>query len=254
MNFYPIIFTVIINCFAASIAEKNYAISNISKGSNLPTAPNPCDDAKAIAAFLANFTKDSAYIRSFKNIQFVFKSGAKEQCIAFGKDSSGKIISSAKSTGNKISSTVPFIKNAFTDLHNHANITPPDAGDLYGLIELANKNHNYKSRLVITSAGVVYALAITDAKAAAKFIIANPKQIPVSNQYQPAFPGLIVDEFREMKYRHNCTDEMALAFILEKYETGVSLLKHFADGNFRKLRTVLKINDKQQIYSSIMCP
>jgi hypothetical protein len=83
----------------------------------------------------------------------------------------------------------------------------------------------------------MYALVITNPAAADSFNVKYPRDLSGCLDCSPKFPEAIVDEFREMKYGHGCTDEMALAFILERYNAGISLLKQDSNGSFYKLRT-----------------
>ena len=55
--------------------------------------------------------------------------------------------------------------------------------------------------------------------------------------YETAFPENIVDEINEMKQLYGASDEMAIAFILEKYNVGVALERQDANGNFKTLNT-----------------
>ena len=70
----------------------------------------------------------------------------------------------------------------------------------------------------------------------------------------PGFPVAIVDEFREIKYQFNGTDEMAMAFILEKYHAGISLLKQDSNGVFKILRTVVSGENGHLIFTADNCP
>jgi hypothetical protein len=64
----------------------------------------------------------------------------------------------------------------------------------------------------------------------------------------------LVDEFREMKYQYNCTDEMAMAFLLENYHTGVALLKENRMGIFKKIVTNVTGEGKNLIFIVNECP
>lgn len=198
-----------------------------------------CEEAKAGAAAATLFAKNSVYQNALIHIKTAFASDNNEHCISFGKDAAGNIISSALSGGGAISGTVPAITNGFADLHNHPNNIPPDAGDFYGLINLHKNNSGYKTRFVVTPNGTVYTLLVTDITAALAFTVKYPNQPPAFAGGPPGFAVAIVDECREMKYRYNCTDEMVLAFILEKYNTGVSLLKQDSGGEFKKMITTV---------------
>ncbi len=215
---------------------------------------DPCEDAKSGAARATGFVKDAVFNAAFKNITQAFQSDMKEHAVTFGKDASNNIFSSGITNGSATGGTVPGIKNAFADLHNHPNNTPPDAGDLYGLIDIKRNNNGYHSRFVVTPAGTVYALLVTNPAAAAAFNINYARQVPAFPGGPPGFPVSIVDEFREIKYQYNGTDEMAMAFILEKYQAGISLLKQDSNGVFKKLRTVVSGEGGHLIFTATNCP
>lgn len=214
---------------------------------------DPCEDAKAGAGNATTFAKDSVFNDALRNIKSAFISDQKEHAIAFGKDPHNNIFSSGITNGNENGASVPAIINGFADLHNHPNNLPPDAGDLYGLIDINTRRKEYDSRFVVTAPGAVYALLITDTVAVAAFNTNHSRQVPAFAGGPPGFPEAIVDEYREMKYQYNCTDEMALAFILEKYNAGISLLKQDSRGAFKKLRTIISKDAGRLIFKAANC-
>lgn len=220
---------------------------------SLSQKPDPCEEAKTSAVAATQFAKDSLFHFALVNIKTSYASDQNEHCISFGKDAEGNLISSSISGGGATSGKVPSITNSFADLHNHPNNLPPDAGDFYGLINMHKSNPNYKTRFVVTVNGTVYGLVVTNIANVLAFFEKNPPQPPAFAGGPPGFPVPITDEAREMKYKHNCTDEMVLAFILEKYNTGVSLLKQYNDGTFKKLITTVEKNKSGLVYSVGSC-
>jgi len=239
MIFVPVLFNVVTSLYFGGIpiSQKN----------------DPCEEAKAGAATATLIAKDSLYHVALTNIKTAFTLDMNEHCISFGKDAAGNIISSVLAGGGTISGKVPTITNAFADLHNHPNNIPPDAGDLYGLININKNNPGYKTRFVVTPDGTVYALLVTDITSALTFTAKHSNQPPAFIGGPPGFPVAMVDEAREMKYQHHCTDEMVLAFILEKYNTGVALLKQYSDGVFKKIITTVSKKENGLIYSAGSC-
>jgi hypothetical protein len=239
MIFQPVIFTLF-TCL-------------LFAGTPLAQQPNPCEEAKAGAAAATLFAKDSLYQLALANIKNAFALDTKEHCISFGKDVAGNMIASSISNGGTTSGKVPAIANAFADLHNHPNNLPPDAGDFYGLININKTNPAYKTRFVVTPDGTVYALLITDAETTLTFTVKHPPQPPAYAGGPPGFTVAITDEAREMKYKYHCTDEMVVAFILEKYNTGVSLLKQNSSGVFNKVITTVSRNGSGLVFSVGSC-
>ena len=196
---------------------------------------DPCIEAQTTANKATSFSQSNLYSTAKADIQAAFKEDGLEHAISFGKDANGNNITSPISTGSGHSSELETVTNMFADLHNHPKGTPPSSGDLYGFISKASENSLYETRYIVTTGGSVYALAIIDLKIARNFVTKYPK---VSTPgYQPAFPDSLVDEFNKLKAFHAATDEMAMAFLLEKYNAGVALLKQDEKGNFKRLNT-----------------
>ena len=221
-----------------------------------PPSPHldPCEEAKAGAEAATILSKTSIYDSAVKEIQTAFAQDRKEHVVAFGRDNHNNIIKSPLNKGGQANGIVPRISNAFADLHNHPGNHPPDAGDLYGLIDNSQKQKGYNTRFVITFNKTMYALVVTNPEAAAIFNLKYPRDLSGCLGCSPKFPEAIVDEFREMKYGYGCTDEMALAFILEKYNAGVSLLKQLSNGFFIKMRTSVSCQGSSLSFTSNNCP
>ncbi|MEO6720868.1 MAG: hypothetical protein ABIN67_10885, partial [Ferruginibacter sp.] len=116
---------------------------------------DPCEQIKSHVIAATLFTKDSIYRMALAQIKNAFVVDQYEHCISFGKDAANNIIASPVSNGSATSGKVPAIANAFADLHNHPNITPPDAGDFYGLADINKNNRDHKTRFVVTVSGMV---------------------------------------------------------------------------------------------------
>ena len=232
----------------------NVCTSLLFAGMAFSQTTNTCEDVKDGAAAATLFTKSSVYNFALSGIKNAFVIDKYEHCISFGKDAANNIIASPILNGAATSGKVPAIANAFADLHNHPDNTPPDAGDFYGLININKNNPTYKTRFVVTLDGTLYALLVTDTAAINVFSVKYPRQPPAFAGGPPGFAVSITDEAREMKYKYHCTDEMVVAFILEKYNTGVSLLKQHSNGTFKKIITVVSKNRKGLVFSAGSCP
>ncbi|HEX7844589.1 MAG TPA: hypothetical protein VF476_02245 [Chitinophagaceae bacterium] len=100
---------------------------------------------------------------------------------------------------------------------------------------MATENKEYETRYIITAGEAVYAFVLTDLKTASEFVRKYPK---VSNPgFQPGFPDFLVDEFNRLRAVHAASDEMTMAFILKKYNAGVTLLKQDDKGIFKSIET-----------------
>lgn len=151
-------------------------------------------------------------------------------------------------SGGSNHGSVPPIAGGFADIHNHPNNTEPSAGDLYGLIERNTSTNSYDTRFV-TTGGTVYAFVIYDPQKADQFAANYPPVQTINPQtgqlYPPEFPvGVVFDDYENslayfegvLNYSSPLADAMAMAFILEKHNIGVAILKQEPNGNFKILR------------------
>ena len=219
---------------------------------NGQTNSDPCEQAKPFVEKATDFSKTAVYRAALKEIQNKATANTTyEYTIGFGKDSQGNIISSGIIAGGRSSSNVPAVFNGFADLHNHPKNTPPSSGDLYGLIRKNKKNNSYDTRYVVTRAGSVYAFVVTDTAATNVFLVKYPPQQVAG--YSPLFPDDLLTEYRDIQHKYAATEEMAMAYMLEKYEVGVSLLKQDGNGDFKKLRTVVVGEGDHLVFETNNC-
>lgn len=228
-------------------------------GIDVPIAIDPCADAQAGASRATTLSQNSTYLTAKSNIQAAAASNNSENGVTFGRDASNTITASPIITGGTSSGNINASwPGAFADLHNHPNNTVPSQGDFYKLIEV-NQNHSgYDTRFVVTSSGSVYALLIVDLTKASTWVTNNPMQ---TNAGLPDFPNAIADDFADAKsYMINImnidpliADEMAMALVLEKYDTGVALLKQNNSGDFKTLRTTASTSGGTTTYTANNC-
>lgn len=210
-------------------------VGSKNNNSQSSLAINPCIESQATSNKASIFSQSNIYSTAKANIKNAFNRDSLEHAISFGKDVNGNNITSAMSIGSGHSSGIETVANMFADIHNHSKETPPSSGDLYGFINMATEYRLYETRYIVTANGFVYAFVIIDLQTACNFVIKYPK---VSNPgYQPGFPDSLIDEFNELKGVYAASDEMAMAFILEKYNVGVALLKQDNHGSFKRLNT-----------------
>lgn len=216
-------------------------------------AADPCEQARPAVEKANIFLATALFSSALHSISdSALADPLHEHIVSFGKDTEGEIIVSPIATGGKSSSMVPRVANAFADLHNHPNHTPPSSGDLYGLLQQFKKDKNYCMRFVFDPSGVLYALAISDTAAANLFWKKFPSQQTAG--YSPLFPDSLLTEYRDIIYRYGAKEELAMAYMLEKYVAGVSLLKQEKGGNFKMLRTRFFQVDGQWVFAPTYCP
>ncbi|HSN59428.1 MAG TPA: hypothetical protein VLR49_00730 [Ferruginibacter sp.] len=257
MNNVPFIIAGLVFIFLGGVEKKNTqktatALKYESVAASMRVT-DPCESARAGVTKATRLANHKVFIAALQEIKAAFAKDSMEHSVSFATSANGEISSSPMSKGNAMNSSVPALPGAIADLHNHPGNFPPASGDLYGLIDLNTNYNSYDTRFAVTQNGTIYALIITDAQAATVFNHNFPRVAPAYKGSSPTFPESLVDEFRELKYLYNCNDEMALAYILEKYNTGISLLKQTGKGSFKKLRTVAQFKGEQLLFTAADC-
>jgi|GEM_PF-1235517 len=223
-----------------------------------PPPPDPCTDAQPAANATTSLSQNSSYTGAKSNIQGANQTV--EHSITFGTDANGNTTASSmtsctSSTNCTVNTSWP---GAFADLHNHPTDQPPSPGDLYGLVTINQNQSNYNTRMVITPDGSVYALVVIDINLVNTFVSTYPKE-QIGN-YPPDFPDPIFTDFDNAKiqlqmqgFSNLVAEQMAMAFVLDKYNSGIALLKQDGNGNFKRLRTQENTANGNTTYSSNNC-
>lgn len=217
-----------------------------SGGGWIPIVPlddDPCSEVASVANSAKNFTVSDEFLSAKSQIVNASVNSNKEHAISFGIDANGDTTTSIMNNGSMHNAQVPNSNNQFADLHNHPNPYAPSPGDMYSLITYLNTNKVGYLRYVITPNGSIYLMTIVDLAKANSFNLNYPKNQIAG--FPPNFPDDIADEYNDIKsYLKNIknveeliADEMAMAFILEKYNTGVALLKQDSGGDFKRIIT-----------------
>ena len=226
-------------------------------GSTPQTIPtDPCADAQMGSTHATNLSQKSNFTSAKTNIIAAAAFDKKEHGVTFGRDASGNITVSNITNGSENWGTVPNLTGAFADLHNHPNLGPPSSGDLYGFIDKSVKNSSFETRYILTNNGPVYALTVTNIEQAINFNSTHPRvPPPAGTNFEPNFPDEILNEINEMRQSYGVTDEMAMAFVMEKYKMGVALLKQDSNGDFKRLNTIenTTIDGTRKFYKSNNC-
>ena len=203
---------------------------------------DPCEESKAGLAKLSILTVSAVFTHSKNKLKELGKDG-REYGLVFGKDTAGNITASAARTSglkNASSSDTDF-PGAFADMHNHPGNTVPSAGDLYSLISINRRQASFDTRITVLGNGCAYAIMIFDPILAANFADRYPPE--QTSGFSPRFPDKLFLEFAELKSyfinimgtERTMADEMATAYILDRYSTGVALLRSNAAGKFSRV-------------------
>ncbi len=214
---------------------------------------DPCEKAKSPSVTATTNSKTIAY--SAAKTAVTGMNNGKENGVVFGKEN-GVVKSTGIQTGGATSVTLSHTySDPLGDLHNHPNNNPPSPGDLYSLINARNQFSNYNTRYVVTQDGTTYALVVTDPSAMNTFLQNYPPSItpnPDGGNYVN-FPQSIFDEWADLK--NTFSESGALGFILNKYNSGITLTKMDGAGNFRAVNITTTQNaDGTTNYNYSLCP
>lgn len=141
---------------------------------------------------------------------------------------------------------------AFAALHNHPENTPLASGDIYASVKLGVKNSSFTTTYILTN-GEVYAIVVTDLAAAQAFVAEYPADhLP---GYNPEFPDFIFNQLQVLVTPMGSSIEgktAAIAFILDKYNAGITLFKQDSNGEFKLIKTLeTTISDGSKTYNTI---
>jgi hypothetical protein len=165
----------------------------------------------------------------------------REYSISFGSDTNGDITASSITPGGPSSGTVNTSwPRGFADVHNHPSKNEPSPGDLYMIMGLCRSRPGWNTKIISNRNGETYALVVVDTTAAKTF---RDNKFTIDSLYGPVFSNEIFekfqevfDYFRQQGYPRVFSNERALAYTLDKYNSGVILLKK-EGATFKRLRT-----------------
>ena len=227
-----------------------------------PPPTDPCAAAQPAVNATGALADMPQFTAAKTTIENAVSSDNQEHAVTFGRDANGNITISPMTNGiNGFSAPINIgWPGAFADLHNHTNMLGPSPGDLYGLINAAGKYPGYNTRMVMTPDGSLYALVITDLVAAKAFAAAYPA---VDRGFGPDFSEIIYGDFdAAMDYFTNIglngldMDTNSMTYVLEKYNTGISLLKQSPNGAFKiqRVKKTSEENASNASFTSNNCP
>lgn len=213
--------------------------------------PDPCTQASAPSAVATSNSTTPAFLDSKTAINNM--NNGLENGVVLGNVNNSILPTSVQTGSSSSIHLTHSFSDPIADLHNHQNNKPPSHGDVYALMANRSKFMNYNTRYVITSNGITYALIITDPNAMAVFLQNYP---PVQYQFgsSPNFPGQLFEDWYNFTFDGLGNDEMALAYVLDKYNAGVALTKMNSDGSFRKININASTINGSTTYTQSNCP
>jgi len=211
-------------------------------GGSSSTNIDPCVQANGPSSIATTNSTSPAFINSKTSISGM--NNNLENGVVLGNVNNSIESTNIQMGGSHSISLTHSFSDPVADLHNHTNNNPPSVGDLYSLMEARNRFVNYNTRYIITVNGTTYALAVTNPSAMNSFLQNYPPEVtpnPNGGSFVN-FPSSINDIYLDVYTYYNGTQEMALAYILDKYNAGVALTKMDSNGNFKKLGTIETVN------------
>ncbi|MCT3650027.1 hypothetical protein HZQ44_18460, partial [Elizabethkingia anophelis] len=205
---------------------------------------DPCSKAKAPAEKATKDYKSSAVQAAKTATQNAYNNdpaGAKNEHVTMIHSENGNLVKGETYHGNSGSVTGMANSSTVGDIHNHNDDLPPSPGDVYSLMEMANYFQNYRTKFVYTQQGTEYALVVTDIEALRNFLKMYPPNRSIRNgRPMTNFPANMNIEYNDIAFDINDSYnkdsfEVALPYILDKYNAGVSLTKMDGNGNFKKI-------------------
>jgi len=219
---------------------------------------SPCAKAKGSTTRLNNLLKNADIAPQIASIKNHAQNANVEYGITITRaNANSPLVATAPYTDNNcchVSISHPNDATFIADGHSHPSAVPPSVVDFYNVLENAVNTNipNYTGSFVFASNGSTFALVVTDRQAAATFLAMYPK----ANNYNfnskifndESDMGIdfnnIYNAFSSGKFPNysgkdqNDALETAYAYIVGKYNIGISIAKTNTDGNLTPLKAV----------------
>jgi hypothetical protein len=194
-----------------------------------------------------------AYTPAVNSMTSTLATDANEKSCIFGVSTNGSGLETSPVTSGGAGATggvaIPAGMVPFGSIHTHTNnlYSTPSAGDIYALIKANATNASWQYSYVIGADGSWYMLQVYDPTKAAAWVTANPAAttvsgdswIPNTNATGPYHDYLNAYNAVNPTGNAGALDvqafETAQAYVLTANDTGVTLLKRDASGNYSEL-------------------
>jgi hypothetical protein len=210
---------------------------------------DPCTTGDIVTSL----SQSAGYLSALNNVKAA--NSTIEHSITLGRDANGNITQAPINDGGSVNVKVNTSwAGAFGAIHNHPNNTPISGGDIYAAVTLNSGNSDFTTTFVYTN-GEMYAAVVTDLAAAQAFVAAYPAdQLP---GYNPEFPDFIYNQLQDLVTYMGSTIEgktEAIAFVLNKLNAGISILKQDSSGKFNPIQIKETTNTNgSKTYTSTPC-
>lgn len=257
-----ITFGFVNSCEEEAPGDFNVGGGESGGGSGTSQTTDPCEKAKSSIS-KANTMLNHSQVHS--NVDVVLKGKTQsplEYAKKIGKNTDGtysfsQLIEGEKNKTDITNVALPSGSNYVADGHSHAGGNgDPSAGDFYGMLEQLVNNSYFETRFVYGDyfgTPEVYALVLNDRAQALEFLANYPKANNYDTRSHSFLRNSILgDAFWEANELHgagtsvNSSGEnyvspaIGMAYILEKYNVGISLAKADANGNLKKINASIE--------------
>ncbi|MNQ36955.1 hypothetical protein D3C85_504870 [compost metagenome] len=224
-----------------TIVRNTETVSNIT---------DPCNTG----ILISSLSQSTQYLSAKSKIVGASSNGH-EFSITLGKDANNNITQAPMVEGG-LANVPPNTTwlGAFAAIHNHPNTTPLSAGDIYASVKLNVTKSSFTTSFVVLPDGSVYAAVVTNLAAAKAFVATYPAD-QIAN-YPPEFPDKIFNEMLDLVNIMGSSIEgrtRAMAFVLDKYNSGITLLKQDSSGQFNPIKTQETIQNGIKTYTNKPC-
>lgn len=217
---------------------------------------NPCDKSKNGQNTTNNIFQNPNVKQKMDNVLRQKIGADNEWAISIGKNVNGSYSVSSPLEGSNSSGYIPDVPSGqyIADAHTHRNTGVPSGGDFYGMLHIIAENPHYTTRFVYGEhfdQKEVYALVVVDRALAKKFLEQYPRNRNYNEDTHTFNTNTSLGEdyhrmyeigrdgyynYNEISKNNYSSRAIAMAYILEKYNTRLALLKADKKGNFQAFR------------------
>ncbi|WP_264551734.1 hypothetical protein [Flavobacterium sp. N2038] len=223
-------------------------------GGENPPSPGPLSsDPCTVSATTSNTFQNSNFPSAKSSI--LNAGGGIEHSITFGKDTNNQITQAPMRNGGGYAvATNTTWPGAFAAMHNHIENSPISSGDIYASIELNVTNSNFRTSFIVLPDGSVYAIVVNNLELAKIFLAAYPADVKPG--YNPEFPDYLFNQMQDLVTNMGSSVDgrtRAMAYILTKYASGLTIMKQDNNQNFVPYKTEMTIPNGERIYTPKFC-
>lgn len=223
--------------FTAPINEEEDIIftGSLTVANSQDDKKDPCVVAKELTDLAANPVFKKA-VQDTRDTPDFYK---KEYSTSLGKNTSGQIYAGEMNPGEVDMATVKHysVQSFFADIHNHPSHRIHSGIDLNAMAILNKLYPNYSGGFVLPNKEEVYAAVITDLAAAQAFVakyLRDPKTKKAIHYPKFMYAEMFIVWSKMNSYSIE-SESKAQAFVINKYNAGVTFFRQNNDGKFYPL-------------------